>query len=123
MSCKVLVVDDELDLVDTCARLIEGLGCVCIKAFDGPEAIAMIQAEHPDLILTDFNLPHGDGLQILRRAHEKPFAIPVILMTGYHTPEIEQAASDAGVSAYLRKPFLTRELTQAVRSALHFAKA
>ncbi len=123
MARKVLVVDDELDLVDTCARLIEGLGYICLKAFDGPEAIAMIDAEHPDLIVTDFNLPHGDGLEILRRAREKPLQIPVIMMTGYHTADVAQAASDAGARAYLRKPFLTRELTQAVCSALQFAKA
>jgi CheY-like chemotaxis protein len=115
---KVLVVDDELDLVDTCVRLIERLGFVCVKAFDGPEAIAMMDAEHPDLILTDFNLPHGDGLEILRRAHENRPEIPVIMMTGYHTADTAQAASEAGARAYLRKPFLTNELTQAVRSVL-----
>lgn len=115
---RILVVDDELDLVDTCARLIEGLGYVCLKAFDGPQAIEILQSEHPDLIVTDFNLPHGDGLEILRRAHENRPAIPVIMMTGYHTADMAQAACEAGVKAYLRKPFLTNELKQAVRSAL-----
>lgn len=122
MASKILVVDDELDLVDTCARLIEGLGYICLKAFDGPQAIAMIHAEHPDLIVTDFNLPHGDGLEILRRAHENRPEIPVIMMTGYHTPDTARAASEAGAKAYLRKPFLTNELTQAVRSALQVTK-
>lgn len=112
------MVDDELDLVDTCARLIEGLGYVCLKAFDGPQAIVMMRVEHPDLIVTDFNLPHGDGLEILRCAHESHPEIPVIMMTGYHTADMAQAACEAGAKAYLRKPFLTNELTQAVRSAL-----
>jgi two-component system, NtrC family, response regulator HydG len=123
MASKILIVDDELDLVDTCARLIEALGYVCLKAFDGPEAITMINAEHPDLIVTDFNLPHGDGLEILRCAHENRPEIPVIMMTGYHTPDTAQAASEAGATAYLRKPFLTNELTQAVQSALQTVKA
>ncbi len=122
MASKILVVDDELDLVDTCVRLIERLGYVCLKAFDGPQAIAIMHAEHPDLIVTDFNLPHGDGLEILRRAHENRPEIPVIMMTGYHTPDMAQAASEAGARAYLRKPFLTSELTRAVRSALQIEK-
>ncbi|HTW86459.1 MAG TPA: response regulator [Candidatus Binataceae bacterium] len=122
MAARILVVDDELDLVDTCARLIEGLGYVCLKAFDGPEAILMLRTEHPDLIVTDFNLPHGDGLEILRCAHENSPEIPVIMMTGYHTADMAQAASDAGAKAYLRKPFLTNELTEAVRSALELSR-
>ncbi len=82
----------------------------------------MMNAEHPDLIVTDFNLPHGDGLEILHRAQENSPEIPVIMMTGYHTSDIAQAAAEAGAVAYLRKPFLTRELTQAIRDALHLVK-
>ncbi|MBF6569564.1 MAG: response regulator [Candidatus Binataceae bacterium] len=118
MALKVLVVDDELDLVDTCARLIEGLGHVCLRAFDGPEAIELIDSEQPDLVVTDFNLPHGDGFGILRHANENSPGIPVIMMTGYHTADMAQAASEAGVKAYLRKPFMTNDLMQAVRNAL-----
>jgi len=118
MKRKVLVVDDEIDLVDTCARLIEQLGYRCLKAFDGPEAVALMDAERPDVIVTDLNLPHGDGLEILHRAQETSPEIPVIMMTGYHTADVAQAASDAGAVAYLRKPFLTRELTQAIHEAL-----
>ncbi|MGH7905942.1 MAG: response regulator [Candidatus Binataceae bacterium] len=114
----VLVVDDEIDMADTCIRLLERMGCECLQASDSPQAISLINSGIPDLILTDYNLPHGDGFEIANLAHQMSPPRPVIMMTGYHTSEMAQAAKEAGVSAYLRKPFTTAELTKAVLGVL-----
>jgi two-component system, NtrC family, response regulator GlrR len=118
MARTILVVDDEPDLVANCERLLRGLGHVSLNAHTGPEAMALIDLEHPQLVVTDLRLPGADGLAVARhaRAHTPP--IPVILITAYDSPRARSAATEAGVSAYLPKPFLNAVFLGAVQRAL-----
>jgi CheY-like chemotaxis protein len=118
LSPKILIVDDEPDLVETCVRLLKPLGNICLSAYDCSEAINLINAECPDLLVLDYNLPEGCGLDVLKYAREKTPKIPVIIMTAYHTSRTVQEAYDAGATAYLRKPFSTAELIKTVRYGL-----
>ena len=83
MADTVLVVDDELELVAGCERLLQRLGHVSLRAHTGPEAMALIDRKKPDLVVADLRLPGADGLAVTRhaRAHVPP--IPVILITAY----------------------------------------
>lgn len=115
---KILVVDDEADLRDTCERLLVRLGFRCLTADNAPRAIAMLDSEMPDLVVTDLSLPIGDGFEVSRHALMHSPAIPVIIITAYDTVENATRAHDAGVSDYLRKPFSNHDLTEAIRRAL-----
>lgn len=115
---KVLIVDDERDLVVTCVRLLRQLGHTCLAAHTGPEAIGLIDAERPNLVVTDLRLPVGSGLAVARHARRASPPVPVILTTAYVSRETRQEAQEAGAAVYLPKPFSTAEFLDAVRCAL-----
>lgn len=115
---KTLIVDDEPDLLVTCARLLEQAGHVCLTAQTGGEAIGLIDAERPNLVVTDLRLPTIDGLAVARHARRLTPPVPVILITAYSTPESKRDALQAGVEVYLPKPFSAAEFLNAVRRAL-----
>jgi CheY-like chemotaxis protein len=105
MARTVLVVDDEPDLVATCERLLQRIGHASLRAHTGPDAMALIDRENPDLVVTDLRLPGTDGLAVVRHARGHVPPIPVILITAYDSPQARSAARESGVGAYLAKPF------------------
>lgn len=115
---KVLVVDDEPDLAATCARLLRRMGHVPLVTLSGPEAVELIEREHPDLILTDLRLPTVDGLAVLRHARRAERKIPVILFTAYTSEVSRRRALEEGAAVYLSKPFTAASLQAAVELAL-----
>lgn len=115
---KTLVVDDEPDLVATCVRLLGQIGHRCLTARTGREAMGLIDAEHPDLVVTDFHLPTIDGLAVARHARRASPPMPVILTTGFTSREVKIRAEQAGATVYLPKPFSATEFLDAVRRAL-----
>ncbi len=119
MASKVLIVDDERDLVDAFVRLLGRSGLDCMRAFDGQEAICLIDREHPDLVVTDLNLPRASGIEVIRHVHEISPDTPVIAMTGQPDSDVFQAAERAGARVCLHKPVVLAELTTAIRGALH----
>jgi CheY-like chemotaxis protein len=118
VSQRVLVIDDEVELAETYARLLEHLGYSCEKAYDRPQAIELIDAAKPALVLTDLRLPGGDGFEIVKYVRQKWPDTPIIVMTAYGSDEAAETARDAGVFAYLRKPFSNMELAQTIHRAL-----
>jgi CheY-like chemotaxis protein len=114
----VLVVDDEPDVVANYRRLLGRLGHTCLAATTGPEAMALIDREAPDLVVTDLRLPGADGLAVTRHARLRMPPIPVILMTGYDSPDARRAALEAGAERYLPKPFANAALLDAVLGLL-----
>ena len=70
-QAKILIVDDERDLVDAYVRLLERSGHRCVGAFDASEAIRIIDAESPDLVITDLSLPDISGIEIIRHVRAK----------------------------------------------------
>jgi DNA-binding response OmpR family regulator len=114
----ILIVDDETEMADTCARVLGALGFKCLVAYDSAKALALIDSEEPALVISDISLPASDGFEIARYVHRKSPEIPVVLMTAYHTPDIGRIALAAGAAAYLRKPFPNAELVSTVKSLL-----
>jgi DNA-binding response OmpR family regulator len=115
---KILIVDDERDLVDAYMRLLERAGHRCIAAFDANEAIQQIDAEAPDVVITDLSLPDSSGIEIVRHARAKSQRTPIIVMSGHNTPELNQAAQAAGANISLLKPVSIAELQRVIRDAL-----
>jgi len=118
VQAKILIVDDERDLVDAYVRLLERSGYRCAGAFDANQAIQMIDAESPDLVITDLSLPDNSGVEIVRRLRAKLPVTPIIVMSGHNTPGLHEAALEAGANLSLLKPVSIVELRRVIREAL-----
>ncbi len=117
-NARVLIVDDEPDMVDNCARILGRAGYDCVSATDPRRALALLESDRPDLLLTDLKMPGLDGMELLRRAHALDPALPVIMMTGFATIESAVEAVKAGAFDYLPKNFSIDQLQVSVERAL-----
>jgi DNA-binding response OmpR family regulator len=117
---KILVVDDEPDLVSTVAYRLKFAQCTVVTAEDGQEALEKAAAEKPDLILLDTNMPGMNGHEVLRHLRADPGLknTPVIMLTARSAPEDVAAASAYGIADYVTKPFDFAELMEKVQAAL-----
>ncbi len=115
---RVLIVDDEPDMGDNCARILGRTGYECITTSDARRALDLLESEHPDVLLTDLKMPEVDGMMLLRRAHEVDPAMPVIVITAFATIESAVAAIKEGAFDYLPKNFSVEQLRVAVERAV-----
>src|SRR4029450_6946938 len=115
---RILVVDDEPDMVENCTRILRRAGHRCLSATDPHRALALLEAERPDLSLTDLKMPGIDGLALLRRARELDPTLPVVVITAFATIESAVAAIKDGAFDYLPKNFSVDQLTLVVERAL-----
>jgi len=114
----VLIVDDDPDLLETLERLLRRSGYTCLTASSGRDAIATIDAEGPDLVVSDLQMPGLDGLAVIRHARARVPPIPAVLMTAYPAPESQEQARKAGATVHLAKPFSNGALLAAIQQAL-----
>ena len=115
---RVLIVDDEPDLVENSARILGRAGYDCVTATDPRRGLEMIETERPDLLLTDLKMPGVDGIALLRHAREVDPAMPVVMITAFATIESAVAVIKEGAFDYLPKPFSMEQLRVAVDRAL-----
>ncbi len=118
MGYRILIVDDDMDLLQTLVRLLGRFGYRCLTASSADEAIGLMAVESPDVVVTDLRMPGMDGVAVARRARERTPPIPVVLMTVYHTRETERRAEAVGVTIHLAKPFANVDFVSAVQRAL-----
>lgn len=113
---KILVVDDNRDNIELVSDILRMSGYDVLQARDGKEGIAIAQAESPDLILLDVNMPHMDGFQVCQVLKTDPQtqAIPVIMLTAQSDVDSRVRGLEAGADDYLTKPFSPRELAARV---------
>jgi DNA-binding response OmpR family regulator len=112
---KILIVDDDAEIVDTVSYALESAGYIVTIARDGNQGIALAESEQPDLIILDMMMPKRSGflvLEKLRRHNEEP--IPVIMVTGNEGNRHQAYAELLGVSDYIHKPFPINKLLQSV---------
>jgi DNA-binding NtrC family response regulator len=114
----ILIVDDEPDMVDNCARILRRAGYHCSTTTDPQRALTLLESARPDLLLTDLKMPEVDGLALLRRAHELDPTLPVIVVTAFATIESAVATVKGGAFDYLPKTFSVDQLTIVVDRAL-----
>jgi DNA-binding NtrC family response regulator len=117
-SARILLVDDEPDMLENCSRILGRQGHTCLTAANGRAALAVLEQEHPDLLVTDLKMPEMDGMTLLQAAHELDPALPVIMLTGFATIESAVAAVKEGAFDYLPKDFSVDQLRLAVDRAL-----
>jgi len=115
---RVLLVDDNLDLLDMTRMLLETLGCNVDTASDGADGLAQLVAAPPDIAFIDIGLPLLDGLEIARRARREVGQAPyLVAMTGYGQAEDRRRALDAGFDAHLTKPVTVEEIQRALAAS------
>jgi len=115
---RILLVDDDIDLVDTLVRLLGRQGYTCRVASSGDDGIRAMEAEPPDVVVTDLRMPGVDGLAVARHARQHRPPIPVILMTAYATSKTHEDVRRIGGTTYITKPFANADLVDAVRRAV-----
>lgn len=115
---RILILDDEADMLETCRRILAAAGHESIATTDPHEALELLERERPDLLLTDLRMPSMDGIDLLRRAHEIDPSLPVIMLTAYATIESAVATVREGAFDYLAKPFTLDQLVVSVERAL-----
>ena len=111
-AARVLVVDDEVQYVDVVAFKFRNAGLDVLTARDGLEALQLALRERPAAIVSDYQMPGLNGMELCRqlRADPRTASVPFILLTAYGL-EIEDAGlSESGISAVMSKPFSPREL-------------
>ena len=115
----VLVVDDEPTIVEIVARYMERAGYETHQAGDGPEALRLAELHRPDLVVPDLMLPGLDGLEVMRRLHERPGRrIAVILLTARGEESDRLVGLRDGADDYVVKPFSPAELVARVDAVL-----
>lgn len=118
---RILIVDDEPKVRRGLVSKLdwERLGCMVIgEADNGNEAKQMIEAHHPDIVITDIKMPGMNGLELSEYINDHYPDIKVILLTGYDEFSFAQAAIHSNVFSYLVKPTLPKEITEVVGSAV-----
>ena len=101
---KLLLVDDEKEFVLTLSERLETRNMKSVIAYNGEEALAIVEKDTPDVMVVDINMPGIDGFEVLRRVRlEKP-ATKVIILTGHASEQEEHKAMTLGALAYLIKP-------------------
>jgi DNA-binding response OmpR family regulator len=117
---KILIVDDDADLLALVGFALSQSGFVVVKAVDVPTALNVFAAEAPDLAILDINLPGGSGFDICE-AIRRQSRIPVLMLTARGEEEDLVRALDLGADDYLTKPFSPRTLLARVRALLRRA--
>lgn len=117
---KILIVDDEEDIVELISYNLQKEGFAVLKAFSGKEVIATIGAQKPDLIILDLMLPGVSGLDLCRkvRANEVTADIPIIMLTAKGDEIDKIVGLEIGADDYMTKPFSVKELLARVRTVL-----
>jgi len=101
---KVLVVDDDPVVAKSFDRVLSGKGYAVITASSGQEALNKLEAEDYDAVFTDIKMPGMSGLDMAEQVKQRRPWLPVVIITGYGSPDNEARAEAAGVSGFLRKP-------------------
>jgi DNA-binding NtrC family response regulator len=115
---KILIVDDERIVLDSCKRVLEADGYSVNLVTSADEALQAMSGEAFSLVLIDIKMPGRDGLSLKREVKEKWPDIPVIVMSGYATSETVTQVSKTDTASFIAKPFTPDELAEAIRKVL-----
>lgn len=106
---RVLIIDDEEVVLDSCTQILKGSSYEIATASDGTAGLALVQSLHPDLVFVDLKMPGISGVEVLEKIQEADPAIVTIVITGYATVSSAVEAMKRGAYDFLPKPFTPDE--------------
>ena len=116
MEKKILIVEDEQNIVDILSFNLEREGYDTIEAYDGPTGLKLALEENPDLILLDLMLPGMDGFDVCRQIRRAGHATPILMLTAREEEADKVLGLELGADDYITKPFSMRELLARVKA-------
>ncbi|HUV48953.1 MAG TPA: response regulator transcription factor [Actinomycetes bacterium] len=117
-EARLLVVDDDADIVELLAASLRFSGFEVTTARNGHDALALASSSRPDLIVLDVMMPGLDGLAVVRRLREGGSRVPVVLLTAKDATEDRVAGLTIGGDDYITKPFSLEEVVARIRAVL-----
>ncbi len=117
-TAKVLVVDDDDKIRILLLDTLSALGYKTIGAEDGEEALALLEKQKPDVVISDIKMPKLNGLSLLRNIKNKDPKIPVLMITGYNFTYTKDQALDSGADGFLIKPFRIGKIEELMQTVL-----
>ncbi len=123
MTGKILIVDDDPDLLKLLQIRLQANGYQIDCAASGAEALARLNLSRPDLVITDLRMDGMDGMALFDAIHQSRPGLPVIILTAHGSIPDAVAATRRGVFGYLTKPFDSKQLLEEVQAALKISAA
>ncbi len=119
-KARILLVDNQPDLVKAVSKRLEIEGYEVLAAKDGEEGLETARLEQPDLIILDLMLPKLSGLEVCKLLKHDSHCqkIPIVMLTARVQSKDEKLSLEAGADAYVRKPFEAHELLEQIRALL-----
>lgn len=116
---RVLIVDDDHEIVESVRYALEAAGCEVLVARDGNQGLAMAEREDPDLVILDMMMPKRSGFLVLEKLRRtRPVPLRVIMITANEGSRHKAYAEMLGVDDYIRKPFAMDRLMDSVKKLL-----
>lgn len=121
MAARILIVDDDQDILHLIGMRLEANGYEVIAAASGEEALNSFRSTRPQLVITDLRMGDMDGMTLFAHLHAEAPLVPVIILTAHGTIPEAVAATQQGVFSFLLKPFDSQELLRRVADALRLS--
>ena len=120
MAKRILVIDDEKDIIEILQAILQHEGYDVITAYDGEEGLRKVAEQKPDLIVTDIMMPKIDGFAFTQKVKEDPDTcdIPVVMLTAKDQDVDKYKGLSLGVAAYIVKLFDLEELREVIKELL-----
>lgn len=120
MSKKILIADDEVDIVETLQFMLEAEGFDCAVAYDGEDALNLAKEINPDLMILDVMMPKINGYKVCRllKFDAKYKDIPILMVTARSQEEDKMIGEETGANEYITKPFEIEEVVAKVKTYL-----
>ena len=117
---KIIAADDEAHILHIVSMKLRNAGYEVMTAMDGEEALDLCQTEHPDMLITDYQMPYMSGLELCKelRRDEQTTGIPTLMLTARGFDIEADEMVEAGITAVLAKPFSPREVLQRVKDLI-----
>ncbi|MFI5395854.1 MAG: response regulator [Candidatus Binatia bacterium] len=120
MGAKILVVEDDPDIMRILTHALTAVGHQVVPAFGGEDAIRKVKLHKFDLVLTDLSMPKVSGVEVIQAIKSDPATqhIPVLAVTAHVWDGIAQSAGQVGCDGYISKPFSPKQLVQEIQKYL-----
>jgi two-component system nitrogen regulation response regulator NtrX len=118
MKPRILVIDDEPAIRDSMKMILEYEGYECLGAATGPEGIAVVQKESPDLVFLDIKMPGTDGIEVLKQLRTVDDTLPIVMISGHATVNTAVEAIRLGAQDFIEKPLASERILVSVKNAI-----